>query len=144
MWVLTMHCSFRLSRMLLPAAISGIMCVQSTMFSLLKPCVATAAGAMLTCTNCVTRSRLPEFSGIVVSARDNQYSTKVQSSVRSLVLNSRCSCHGRCPFSALLHLPRRCFTDTQLFHRSPPCQLWLPVHWHICHMGSSSKPSTWI
>jgi len=66
----------------------------------LKTCKATAAGAFLTCTKFETRSKSPEFSGIVVRARVNQYSTKAQSSFWSLMLNSRCSCHGRCPFSA--------------------------------------------
>jgi hypothetical protein len=35
-----------------------------------------------------------------VSARANQYSTKAPCMIRSVILNSRGSCHGRCPFSA--------------------------------------------
>jgi len=48
-----------------------------------------------------TESKVPEFSGIVVSARAYQYSTKAPSSFRRLILNSHCSCHGRRPLSAL-------------------------------------------
>jgi len=44
------------------------------MFPKLKARKATVAGAFLTCTNSETGSKLPEFSGIVVSARANQYS----------------------------------------------------------------------
>ena len=40
-------------------------------------------------------SKLPEFWGIALSARANQYSTKAPSSLRSLILISHCSCHGR-------------------------------------------------
>jgi hypothetical protein len=40
------------------------------------------------------------FSGIMVSARAKQYSTKAPSSYRSLIMNSHCSCHWRLPFSA--------------------------------------------
>jgi hypothetical protein len=54
----------------------------------------------LTCTNFETGSKLPEFSRIVVSARSNQYSTKAPSSFWSFIFNSRCSFHGRRPFSA--------------------------------------------
>jgi len=100
MWLLTIHCSFRLSPVLLLVAISGITCAQLTMFPTLKTCKATAAGAFLTCTNFETGSKLPEIPGILVSARANQYSTKAPSSFRSMILNSRCSCHGRLPISA--------------------------------------------
>jgi len=143
MWLLTIHRSFRLSPVLLLVAISGITCAQPTIFPMLKTCKATAAGAFLTCTNFETGSKLPEFSGIVVSARANQNSTQAPSSFWSLMLNSRCSCHGRRPFSAPLHLPGSCFTHTQSFRRSPPRQLWLSVHRHIWDMRSPSKPSTW-
>jgi len=60
---------------------------------------ATVASAFLTSTNFETGSKLPEFSGIVVSSRATQYSTKAPSSFTSLILNSRCSCHWRRPFS---------------------------------------------
>jgi len=128
MWLLTIHRSFRPSPVLLLVAISEITCTQPTIFPTLKTCKATAAGAFLTCTNFETGSKLPEVSGIVVSSRANQYSTKAPSSCWSLILNSRCSCHGRRPFSAPCHLPGRCLTHTQLFRQSPPRQLWLPVH----------------
>jgi len=55
------------------------------MFPTLKTCKATAAGAFLTGTNFETGSKFPEFSGIVVSARANQYSTKAPSSFWSLI-----------------------------------------------------------
>jgi len=100
MWLLTIHRSFLPSSVLLLVAISGITCAQPTMFPTLKTWKPTAAGAFLTCTNCETGAKLPEFSGIVGSARANQYSTKVPSSFGSLILNSRCSCHGRRPGSA--------------------------------------------
>ena len=131
MWLLTIHCSFRPAPVLLLVTISGITCVQPTMFPTLKTWKATAAGAFLTFTNFETGSKLSEFSGIVVSARANQYSMKAPSSFWSLILNSHCSCHGRRPFSTPQHLPWCCFTHTQPFHRSPPRQLWLPVHRHI-------------
>jgi len=143
MWLLTIHCSFRLSPVLLLVAIPGIMCAQPTIFPTLKTGKATAAGTFLTCTNFETGSKLPDFSGIVVSARANQYSTKAPSSFLSLILNCRCSCHRRRPFSAPEHLPRRCFAHTLSFHRSPLRQRWLPVHWHTWYMRSLSKPSTW-
>jgi len=143
MWLLTIHSLFRPSPVLLLVAVSRIMCAQPTMFPTLKTCKATAAGAFHTSTNFETESKLPEFSGIVVSARANQYSMKAPSSFWSFILNSRCSCHGRRPFSPPSHLPGRCFTQIQSFHRSPPCQLWLPVHRHIWDMGSPSKPSSW-
>jgi hypothetical protein len=73
MWVLTIHCSFRLSPVVLLVGISGIPCAQPTIFPTLKTCKAMAAGAFLTCTNFETGSKLPEFSGIVVTARANQY-----------------------------------------------------------------------
>jgi len=42
--------------------------------SQVKTCNATAAGAFLTSTNFEMGSKLPAFSGIVMSARANQYS----------------------------------------------------------------------
>jgi len=143
MWLLTIHRSFRPSPVLLLVAISVITCAQLTMFPTLKTCKATAAGAFLSWTNFETGSKLAEFSGIVVSARANQYSTKAPSSFWSVILNSGCRSHGRRPFSAPWHLSGRCFTHTQSFRRSPPRQLWLPVHRHIWDMHSPSKPSTW-
>jgi hypothetical protein len=142
MWLLTIHRLFRPSPLLRLVAISGIMCLQPTMYATLKTCKATAAGAFLTCTNFKTGSKLPEFSGIMVSPRANQYSTKAQSSFWSFILNSRCRCHGRRPFTVPYHIPGCCFTHTQLFRRSPPRQLWFPVHRHIWDMRSPSKPST--
>jgi len=144
MWLLTIHRSFRLSPVLLLVAISSITCAQPTMFPTLKICQATAACVFLTCTNFETESKLPEFSGIVVSARANQYSMKAPSSFWSLILNIRCSCHGRRPCSALYHLPGGYFTHTQSFRRSSPRQLWLPMHRHIWYMHSPSKLLTWI
>jgi hypothetical protein len=76
----TFRCSFRLSPVLLLVAVSGLLCVQPTMFPTLKTCKTTPAGALLTCTNLETGSQLPKFSGIVVSARANQYSMKAPSS----------------------------------------------------------------
>ena len=99
-WLLTIHCSFHPSPVLLLVAISGSTCAQFTMFSTLKTCKTTACGAFLTCTNCETGYKLHEFSGIVVSARAIQYSTKAPSSFRSLITNRHYSCHGRCQFSA--------------------------------------------
>jgi len=52
--------------------------------------------AFLTCTNCKTGSKLPDFSGIVATARANQYSSKAPSVFRSFISNSRCTCHRRC------------------------------------------------
>jgi len=143
MWLLTIHHSFRLSPVILLVAISAITCAQPTIYSKMKTCKATAGGPFLTGTNFETRSKLPEFSGIVVSARANQYSTKAPSLFWCLNLNSRCSCHGRRPFSVPYHLPGHCFTHTQSFRRSPPHQLWLPVHRHIRDTCSPSKLSTW-
>jgi len=80
MRLLTIHCSFRPSPVLLLVALSGITWAQPTMCLTLKTCIATAASAFLTCTNSETGSKLLEFSGIVVSARDNQYSTQSPSS----------------------------------------------------------------
>ena len=100
MWLFTIHCSFCPSPVLLLVANSGMTYAQPTIFPTLKTCNATAASASFTGTNFETRSKLPEFSGIVVSSRANQYSTKAPSSCSSLILNSRCSCHGRRPFSA--------------------------------------------
>jgi len=143
MWLLTIHRSLRLSPVLLLVAISGMPWVQPRMCPTLKTFTVTAAGAFLTCTNFETGSELPMFSGIVVSARANQYSANAPSSFRSMILNSHCSCHRRLPFSAPYYLPRRCFTHTQSFCRFPPRQLWLPVHRPIWDMSSPSKPSTW-
>jgi len=143
MWLLIIHRSFHPSPVLLLVAISGITSTQPTMFPTLKTCKATAAGAFLTCTNFEAGSKLPEFLWIVVSARANQYSTKAPFSFRSLILDSHCSCHGRRPFSTPIHLPGHWYTHTQSFRRSPPPQLWLPVHWHMSDMRSTSKPSTW-
>jgi hypothetical protein len=47
---------------------------------MVKTCKAAAAGAFLTCTNFEMGSKLLEFSGILVRARANQYSTKGPSS----------------------------------------------------------------
>jgi hypothetical protein len=98
-WLLTIHRSIRPSPVLLLVAISGITWVQLTIFPTLKTCKATAAGVFLTCTNSETGSKLPEFSGNLVSARPNQDSKIAQSLFWSLILNSRCSCHGRRPIS---------------------------------------------
>jgi len=70
-----------------------MMWVQAIMFRTLKTWKAMDAGAFLTCINFATGSKLLQFSGIVVSNRANQYSTKATSSFRSLILNSRYSCH---------------------------------------------------
>jgi len=101
MWLLTIHRLSHRSSLLLLVALSGIICMQQTMFPMLKTCKSTVSGAFLTCTNFTTGFTLPEFSLIVVSARANQYSTKAPSSLQSLILNSRCSCHGTRPFRAL-------------------------------------------
>jgi len=106
-------------------------------------CKTMAAGACLIGTNFEIGSKLPQFSGIVESARANQYSTKAPFLFRSLILNIHCSCHGRCPSSAPYYLPGRCFTHTQSCCQSPLLQLWLPVHRHIWDMSSPSTPSTW-
>ena len=100
-WLLTILPLFRPLPVLLLVAISGITCTQPTICRTLKTCKATAAGAFHTCTNFETGSKLPEFSGMVMTARANQYWTKAPSSFWSLILNSRWSCHGRRPFSAL-------------------------------------------
>jgi hypothetical protein len=120
--------------------ISGIMCTQPTMFPILTTYKATAPSDFLTCADFETGSKLPEFSGIVVNARANQYSTKAPSLFRSLILNSHCSCHRWRPFSAPQHLPGHCFAHNQSFYRSLPRHLWLPAHWHIWNMRSPSKP----
>jgi len=143
LWLLTIHRSFLPSPVVLLSAMTEIACTQPTMWSTVKSCKATAAGAFLLCTKFETVSKLPEFSGSVVSARANQYSTRAPSSLRSLILNCCCSCHGRPPFSAPSHLPGCCSTQTQWFCWSPPRQLWLPVHWHIWDLSSPCKPSTW-
>jgi hypothetical protein len=67
--------------------------------SQVNTCKATSAGAYLTSTKFEAGSKLPEFSGIVVSARAKQYSKRAPSSFRSLILNSHCSCHRSRPFS---------------------------------------------
>jgi len=143
MWQLTIFRSFLLSPVWPLVAISGITCVQPRMFPTLKACTATATGDFLTCNMCVTGSKLPEFSGILVSARGIQYSAKAPSSFRSLILNCRWSGDGRRLFSSPWHLPGCCFTHTQWFGRFPARQLWLPVHRHIWDMRSPSKHSTW-
>jgi len=97
---LTMYRSFRLSPILLLVRISGIKFAQPTRYPTLQTCKAQAAGRILTCTNFEMGCMFPKFSGILVSARAHQYSTKAPSSFRSLILNSRCSCHGRHPFRA--------------------------------------------
>jgi len=71
--LLTIYCLFRLSPVLFRVAMSGITCVQLNMFSMLRTCNLTAAGAFLMCTYFETGSMLPLFSGIVVSTRANQY-----------------------------------------------------------------------
>jgi hypothetical protein len=80
MWLLTIHRSFCLSPVILLVAISRIMCAQPTMFPTLTTCKEKAVGAFLTCSNFETEYKLPEYSGIVVSAGANQYSTKGPSS----------------------------------------------------------------
>jgi hypothetical protein len=85
----------------------------------------------LTCTNFETGSKIFEFSGIVVSARATQNSTKASSLYRSLILNFCCSCHRRRPFSLPYHLPGSCLTHPHSFCRSPPHVLCVPVHRHI-------------
>jgi hypothetical protein len=96
----------------------------------------------LTCTNFETGSRLPVFSGIVVSARDKPYSTNAQSSIRSLFFNSPCSCQWRHSFNEPEHLPGHCFTHTQSFNRSPSRQICHPVHQHISDICSPTKHTT--
>jgi hypothetical protein len=127
MWLLTIHCSFRLSPVLLTVAIPGITCAQQTMCPTQRTYKAPAVGDFLTGTNFKTGSKLPVFSGIVESARANQYSTKAPSSLWSLILNCRCNCNRRRPFRLPKHLPGHCFTHTQSFRRSPPRQLLLPA-----------------
>jgi hypothetical protein len=61
---------------------------------------ATSTGGCLTWTNFQTGSKLPEFPGIVASAVANQYSMKAPSLFWSLILNSRCTCHGKRPFNS--------------------------------------------
>ena len=100
MWLLTIHSLLSPSPVSLLGALSRNTCTQQTMTPTLKTCQATASGAFLTCTNFETESKLHKFSGIVVSARANQYSTKAPSSFWSLILNGHCCCHGRRPFSA--------------------------------------------
>jgi hypothetical protein len=100
MWLLTIHRSFCPSHVLLLVAIYRITCAQPTIFPKLKTCKAKAASGILTCTNFETGSKLSEFSGIVVSAWANQYSTKAPSLFWGLILNSPCSCNWRRQFSA--------------------------------------------
>jgi len=99
MWLLRIHRSFRPSPVLLLLAIPGITCSQPRIFPTLKTCKATAASAVVTYTKFHTGSKLPGFSGIVVSTRADQYSTKAQSSFWSKILKCHCSCHGRRLFS---------------------------------------------
>jgi len=109
MQLLTIHRAFHPSPVLLLVAISGIMCVQPTMFPALKSCKAMAASAFLTCTNFETGFKLPEFSGIVVSVRANQYSTKAPSSYWTLIYiviavttgDTHSACHNTSPGIAL-------------------------------------------
>ena len=98
-WLLTIHRSFRLSPVLQQVAIVGITCAQPTVFPTLTSCKAMAASAYLTCTNYETGSKLPEFSRIMVSTKEKQHSSKTPSLFWSLILNSCCSCHGRCQCS---------------------------------------------
>jgi hypothetical protein len=108
-----------------------MMYAQPTMVTMLTSRKGMAGGVFLCGTNFETGSKLPEFSRIVVSIWANQYGTKAQSLIRSCNMNSCCSCHGRCPFSASYHLPGCCGTYTQVFCGSPLCQLGLPVHRHM-------------
>jgi hypothetical protein len=101
MWLLTIHPSLLLSVVILRLAISEMPCAQPTVVHTLKTYKATAAGAFLSCTNCKMGSKLPEFSGIGVSTRANQYLMKAPFSFRRLVLNSHCSCHRRRPVNVL-------------------------------------------
>lgn len=94
--------------------------------------------------NCERGLKRHEFSGIVVSAGANQYSTKLQSTFWSVIWNSRCSYPGSRPFWGLYYLAVHCGTDTQSCRRSFPRLLWLPVHHHIKDIRSPSKSSTWI
>jgi len=143
MWLLPIHRSLHPSPVLLLVAIAGIMCVQRTMFRTLIPFKALAAGGFFTCINFKTASKLPKFLGIVGTARAKHYSTKAPSRFRSLILNSRCTSLGRCPFSVPKDLPRCHFTHTPSLQRLPLRPLWLPLHVHIGNMGSRSKPLTW-
>ena len=68
-WLLSIHCSFGQSPVVLLVAISGIPCVPLTMFPTLISGKSTAARAFLTFTYVEMGSKLPEFSGILVSAR---------------------------------------------------------------------------
>ena len=56
---------------LLVVAICGSTCMQPSMLPTLKTCKPMAASAFLTCTNLEIGSKLPELSGIAVSARAN-------------------------------------------------------------------------
>ena len=98
-WLLTIHRLFRPSPILLLVAVSGTPCTQPTIFPKLNTCQVTDASAFLNCTNFKTGSKLPDFSGIVVSASASQYPTKALSLFRSLILNGRCSYQGRRPVS---------------------------------------------
>jgi len=100
MWLLTIHRSFHRSPVIQLVAISGITCVQPRMFPTLKKCKATAAGSLLTCTSSETGSKIPDFSGVVVSGRANQNSMKAPSLFRCLMLNNCCRCHGKRLLSA--------------------------------------------
>ena len=101
MWLLPIHHSFLPSPDLLLVAISGTLWAQLTVCPTWKTVIPTGDSAFLTCTNFETGSKLPEFSGIVVSASANQYSTKAPSMFGSLIVHHRCSCHWRHRFSAL-------------------------------------------
>ena len=142
MWRFTIHRPLHPSPVSPLVGISGIMCMQPTMFPMLKTCKDTAATAFRSWTNFEMGSKLPVFSVIIMSATAIQYSSKAPSSFWRLMLNSHCSCHRRHPFSAPFHLPGHCSTHTQSFHQCPPRQLVLPVHRHTWHMHSPSKPST--
>jgi hypothetical protein len=68
---LTILCWIPQSPDSLLVAISGITCMWLTMFPTLKTYIWTVAGLCLTCTNFEMGYKLPEFSGIVASARGN-------------------------------------------------------------------------
>ena len=77
------------------------MCAQPMMFPTPNTCNAPAPGAFRTCTKFEKEFMLPEFSGVVVSARANHYTMKVPSSFWSSILNGCCSYHGTSPFNAI-------------------------------------------
>jgi len=143
-WVLTIYCSFRQSPVVILVAISGSTHTQLKMFPMVTYCKAMAAIVFLTWINFETGSKLPEFSGIVVSVRASQYSSKAPFSIRNWILNHYFSCHLRCPNSAPSHLPGHCCTYTLAFLWYASHQLCHPVHRHIWDMCLPAKPSTWI